>query len=326
MTRREFITLMGGAAAVWPLAARAQQPVPVIGFFHVRSLDDSLRQVVAGFRRGLSESGYVEGQNVSVEYRWAGGEYAKLSEIVAELVSRPVAVLVAGADAAALAAKSATSSIPIVFSVGTDPVQLGLVAAFNRPSGNATGMSNLTTTLEAKRLGLLHELVSRVANTGILMHPAAPSAEAQLRDVQEAARAMGVQVHVLWAGTDREIDGAFDSLAQKRIAAVAVTANAFFDTRRDRIIALAARHSVPAMYHFREFATAGGLMSYGIDLPDVYRQVGAYAGQILKGANPADLPVKQPTKFEFVINLKTAKALGLTFPPGLLAIADEVIE
>jgi putative ABC transport system substrate-binding protein len=325
--RRQFITLLAGAAAAGPLAARAQQSaMPVVGFFHVRSLDDSLKYVVGGFRRGLSESGYVEGQNVTVEYRWGGGDYNSVSAIATEFVRRRVAVLVAGADAAALAAKRATSSIPIVFSVGSDPVSLGLVAAFNRPGGNATGVSNLTTTLEAKRLGLLHEIVGRAANIGILMHPSAPNAEAQLRDVQEAARAIGVQVQVLWAGTDHEIEEAFVSLTQKSNSALAVTANAIFDTRRDRLIGLAARHAVPTVYHFREFPTAGGLMSYGIDLPDVYREVGVYAGRILKGAEPADLPVKQPTKFEFVINLRTANALGLKIPDRLLALADEVIE
>jgi putative tryptophan/tyrosine transport system substrate-binding protein len=324
--RREFITLLGGAAATWPVAARGQKPgVPVVGFLHVRSPDNSMPQV-AGFRRGLAENGRVEGQNVTVEYRWARGQYDQLPAMAAELVRQPVAVLIVGTDAAALAAKAATSTIPIVFSVGSDPVKLGLVASFNRPGGNATGMNILTTTLEAKRLGLLHELVPYAANIGVLLHPGAPNAEGQSRDVKEAARAIGVQIQDLWASTDREIDAAFDTVAQQRIRALAVTANPFFDTRRDRILALASRHAVPAMYHFREYAADGGLMSYGIDLPEAYRHVGAYVGQILNGAKPADLPVIQPTKFEFVINLKTAKALGITVPNSMQLLADEVIE
>jgi putative ABC transport system substrate-binding protein len=327
--RREFITLLGGAATaplLSPRAAHAQQPtMPVVGFLHVRSSDNSMPQV-AGFRRGLAEHGRVEGQNVTVEYRWARGQYDQLPAMAAELVRQPVAVLIVGTDAAALAAKAATSTIPIVFSVGSDPVKLGLVASFNRPGGNATGMNILTTMLEAKRLGLLHELVPYAANIGVLLHPGAPNAEGQSRDVKEAARAIGVQIQDLWASTDREIDAAFDTVAQQRIRALAVTANPFFDTRRDRILALASRHAVPAMYHFREYAADGGLMSYGIDLPDAYRHVGAYVGQILNGAKPADLPVMQPTKFEFVINLKTAKALGITVPNSMQLLADEVIE
>jgi ABC-type uncharacterized transport system substrate-binding protein len=325
MHRREFITLLGGAVTS-PHAARAQQAaVPVIGFLHVRSPDNSAPQV-AGFRRGLAESGYVEGQNVTIEYRWVRGQYDQLPAMAAELVRWPIDVFVAGADAAALSAKAATSTIPIVFSVGSDPVNLGLVASFNRPGGNVTGINILTTRLEAKRLGLLHELVRYPASFGVLLHPGAPDWEGQLRDVQEAGRAIGVPIHALWASTAREIDATFDIVVQQRIAALAVTANPFFDTRRDQILALAARHTVPAMYQFREYAAAGGLMSYGIDLPDVYRQVGAYVGRILKGAKPAELPVLLPTKFELVINLKTAKALGLTVPDKLLAIADEVIE
>jgi putative tryptophan/tyrosine transport system substrate-binding protein len=325
MHRREFITLLGGAVTS-PHAARAQQAaVPVIGFLHVRSPDNSAPQV-AGFRRGLAESGYVEGQNVTIEYRWVRGQYDQLPAMAAELVRWPIDVFVAGADAAALSAKAATSTIPIFFSVGSDPVKLGLVASFNRPGGNVTGMNILTTRLEAKRLGLLHELVRYAASFGVLLHPGAPDREGQLRDVQEAGRAIGVPIHALWASTDREIDATFDTVVQQHIAALAVTANPFFDTRRDQILALAARHTVPAMYQFREYAAAGGLMSYGIDLPDVYRQVGAYVGRILKGAKPAELPVLLPTKFELVINLKTAKALGLTVPDKLLAIADEVIE
>jgi putative tryptophan/tyrosine transport system substrate-binding protein len=324
--RREFITLTGGAAAAWPLAVRAQQAgMPVIGFLHARSPEDTALQVVA-LRRGLSENGYIEGQSVTIEYRFALGQYDRLPMMAEELARRPVAVLVAGSDPAALAAKAATTTIPIAFAVGADPVKLGLVASYNRPGGNATGMNILTSTLEAKRLGLLRELVPQAATIGILLNPDYPQAESHLRDMQEAARAVGLQIHVLRASTDREIEAAFESVAQHTILALAVSADPFFDTRRDKIVASAARYAVPTMYQFREHVVAGGLMSYGIDLPDVYRQVGGYAGRILKGAKPADLPVLQPTKFEFVINRKTAKALGVTFSDNLLSLADEVIE
>jgi putative ABC transport system substrate-binding protein len=326
MRRREFITLLGGTAATWPLAARAQQPAtPVIGFLSSRSPDDTANELAA-FGRGLAEGGYIEGQTVTIEYKWAFGQYDRLPAMAAELVRRPVAVLVAtGGEPAALAAKTATSSIPIVFAMG-DPVKRGLAASLNRPGGNATGMSILSPDLEAKRLGLLHELVPRAVTLGALLNPNFPPAQDQLDEVQEVARAIGLQIHVLRASIDREIDAAFDSIAQLRIAALLVTTDPFFDTRRYKLIALAARHAVPTMYQFREYAVAGGLMSYGIDLPDVYRRVGTYAARILKGAKPADLPVQQPTKFELVINLNTAKALGLTVPPTLLARADEVIE
>jgi putative ABC transport system substrate-binding protein len=323
--RRNFITLLGGAAA-WPLAARGQQPtMPVIGFLSSRSPADTVNELAA-FRRGLADSGYVEGQTVAVEYKWARGQYGRLPAMAAELVARPVAVLVAtGGDPAALAAKTATSNIPIVFSMG-DAVKRGLVASLSRPGGNATGMSIFAYDLEAKRLGLLHELVPRAATLGVLLNPNFPPVQEQLDQVQEVARATSLQIHVLRASIDREIDTAFDSIAQLHIAALSVMTDPFFDTRRDKIIALAARYAVPTMYQFREYAMAGGLISYGIDLPDVYRQVGAYTGHILKGAKPADLPVQQPTKFELVINLKTAKALGLEIPPTLLARADEVID
>jgi putative ABC transport system substrate-binding protein len=323
--RREFITLLGGAAA-WPFAARAQQPpMPEVGFLHARSPDDTALQVAA-LRRGLAEIGYIEGQSVTIEYRFALGQYDRLPMMAEELARRPVAVLVAGSDPAALAAKAATTTIPIAFAVGADPVKLGLVASYNRPGGNATGMNILTSTLEAKRLGLLRELVPQAATIGILLNPNYPQAESHLRDMQEAARAVGLQIHVLRASTDREIEAAFESVAQHTILALAVSADPFFDTRRDKIVASAARYAVPTMYQFREHAVAGGLMSYGIDLPDVYRQVGGYAGRILKGAKPADLPVLQPTKFEFVINRRTAKALGVTFSDNLLSLADEVID
>ena len=325
MKRREFILALSGAAA-WPLAARAQQPVmPVIGFLGVRSPDDTV--TLAAFRRGLSEGGFVEGQNVTIEYRWAIGQYDRLPAQAAELVQKPVAVLVsAGGEPAALAAKAATSTIPIVFTIGDDPVKLGLVASFNRPGGNLTGINIFTTTLEAKRLGLLHELVPQAAAIGVLLNANFPAAERQLRDVQGAARAIGLQIHALRANIDREIEVAFETVASQRIAALAVAASPFFTTRRDKIVALAARHAVPTMYTAREYAVDGGLMSYGIDVPDVYRQIGLYAARILKGAKPADLPVLQPTKLETVINLKTANALGLTIPDKLLALADEVIE
>jgi putative ABC transport system substrate-binding protein len=327
MRRREFIELLGGAAVAWPLAARAQQPaMPVIGFLSTRSPDESA-QMVAAFRQGLAENGTIEGQNVTVEYRWALAQYDRLPALAAELVRRPVAVLVStGGDVSALAAKAATATIPIVSTFITDPVGSGLVASLNRPGGNVTGISLLTATLEAKRLGLLHDLLPLAATVGVLLNPNNPAAASQLSDMQEAARAIGLQLDVLRASTDREIDTAFESVAQHRIPALLVTSDAFFITRRDKLVALAERHAVPAMYNIREYAAAGGLMSYGIDLSDGYRQIGVYASRILKGTKPADLPVMQPTKFEFVINLKTAKALGLTIPAGLLSFVDEVIE
>jgi putative ABC transport system substrate-binding protein len=327
MRRREVITLLGGTAVTWPLAARAQQPtMPVIGFLGTRSPHDSAH-LVAAFRRGLAENGYAEGQNVTVEYRCALGQYDRLPALAAELARRPVAVLVAtGGDPAAMAAKAATASIPVVAIFSSDPVASGLVASLNRPGGNVTGISNLSTTLEPKRLGLLRDLVPQAATIGVLLNPNYSPAASQLSDIQEAARTIGLQVHVLRASTDPEIDTSFESIAQNRISALAMTSDPFFSTRRDKLVALAARHAVPAMYPFREFAVAGGLMSYGINLADAFHQVGVYTGSILKGANPADQPVVQPTKFEFVINLKTAKALGLTIPAGLLSFADEVIE
>jgi putative ABC transport system substrate-binding protein len=327
MRRRDFIRFLSGAAAVWPLTARAQQPaMPLVGFLSSRSPEEAAH-LAAAFRQGLSENGYVEGQSVVIEYRWAQGQYDRLPTLAAELARRPLAVLVShGGEPAALAAKAATSTIPIVFIIGGDPVELGLVTSYNRPGGNATGINILTATLEAKRPGLLHEVAPRAATIGVLLNPNFQSAEKQLRDVQEAARAFNLQIHVLRASTDHEIEAAFETVAQQRIAAITVTADPFFDTRREKLVAVAARRAVPTIYHFREYAVAGGLISYGIRLTDAMRMVGVYTGRILKGEKPADLPVMQPTKFELVINLTTAKALGVTIPHNLLVLADEVIE
>jgi putative ABC transport system substrate-binding protein len=326
MRRRDFITLLGGAAANWPTFARAQSTIPTVGFLSTRSPDESAHQLAA-FRRGLAENGYVEGQNLTVEYRWAMGQYDQMALLATDLARRSVTVLVAvGGDPSAMAAKAATTTIPIVATFAGDPVKQGLVASLNRPGGNVTGISNLITTLEPKRFGLLRELLPQATTVGILINPSYPTAASQLGEMQEAARTAGVQSHVVRAGTDREIDSAFESIAQLQIPALAVAADPFLLARRDQIVVLAARHKVPAIYGFREYALAGGLMSYGIDLSDVYRQLGVYSGQVLKGARPDSLPVMQPTKFELLINLKTAKALGLKIPPSLLALADEVIE
>jgi ABC-type uncharacterized transport system substrate-binding protein len=320
--RRDFITLLGGTAT-WPLAARAQQPL--IGFMSSRSPEDSV-DVVAAFRRGLGERGVIEGRNVLTEFRWARGQYARLPALAAELVSRPVSVLVAaGGPPAAYAAKAATSTIPILF-VSTDPVKSGLVASLNRPGGNATGVHLLTTDLEAKRLGLLHELLPGSALVGALLNPKYPAVAQQEQELAEAARTVGWTIAFLNASTDAEIDAAFATLAGQRVAGVVVTSDPFFDTRRDQIIALAAHHKLPAIYHFREYAVAGGLTSYGVSLHEAYRNIGDYAARIVNGANPADLPVMQSVKFELVINLKTAKTLGFEFPPMFSARADEVIE
>jgi ABC-type uncharacterized transport system substrate-binding protein len=327
MRRREFITLLGGAVA-WPVAARAQQPtMPVVGFLSARAPDESAH-LIAAFRRGLGENGYVEGQSVAIDYRWALSHYDRLSAMAEEFARRPVTVLVAlGGDVAARAAAAASRTIPIVAAFGIDPVGSGLVASLNRPGGNVTGVSNLSATIEPKRLGLLRELAPGAATVGVLVNPNNPTVASQRRDIEEAARVVGVQVHYFQANIERELEEAFESMAQNnRIPALLVVADAFFTSSRAKVAALAARHAVPTMYYFRDFAMAGGLMSYGTDLAEQYRLIGVYAGRILKGAKPAELPVLQPTKFEFVINLKTAKALGLTIPPGVLAIADEVIE
>jgi ABC-type uncharacterized transport system substrate-binding protein len=323
--RRKFLATLGGAVA-WPLAARAQQQaMPVIGYLSSRSPDDTAH-LVAAFRRGLGENGFVEGQNVTIEYRWALGQYDRLPAMASDLVRRSVTVLTTtGGEPSTLAAKAATSTIPIVFTVGDDPVKQGLVASYNRPGGNATGVRLLTTPAEPKRLGLLRELVPQATTIGVLLNPALGSAS-QLSDVQEAVRTLNLQVHILQASTDREIESAFEAVAAQGIQALAVAGDPFFDTRREKLVALAARNAVPTIYHFREYAVAGGLMSYGVDVSDAYRLVGVYTGRVLKGVKPADLPVIETVKFQFVINLKTAKALGVKISDNLLSLADEVIE
>jgi len=326
MKRREFITLLGGAAAACPLAARAQQAaIPVVGFLNSGS-PGAFEDAVSAFRQGLVEVGYVEHRNVGIEYRWAEGRVDRLPAFARELVRAQVAVICAGSPPAALATKAATTTIPIVFTSGEDPIKLGLVASYNRPGGNVTGIALLVDVLGAKRLGLLREIVPAATLIAVLLHPSWPTFETQLNDVQEAARAIGQQIHVLHANTEREIDAAFDKAKELRASAMMVGPSTFFRVRSDQIIGLAARDALPTIYGQREFVTAGGLMSYATNLADAYRQAGVYSGKILNGARPAELPVVQSAKFELLINLKTAKSLGITFPPGLLAIADEVIE
>jgi ABC-type uncharacterized transport system substrate-binding protein len=326
MRRREFITLLGGAAAAWSLAARAQQPaMPVIGYLNQGSPESDVSRLT-GLRRGLSQTGYVEGRNLVIEYRWAGNQVDRLPALAVDLVQLRVAVIVVPGLLPALAAKAATISIPIVFGVGADPVRSGLVASLNRPGGNLTGFNALQIELGAKGLALLRELVPSITAIGLLENPNNPVNELTTRDVLAAAPALGLKVQVLKAGTDRELDAAFVSLVQARTGALLVVGDAFFNNRIEQIVALAARHAIPTMYLFRDFAVAGGLISYGTSLIEVYRQVGLYAGRILKGEKPADLPVLQPTKFEFVINLKTARAIGVNISGDLLSLADEVIE
>ena len=323
--RREFITLLGGAAA-WPLAARAQKPgMPVVGFLSINSAAEWVPFVTA-FRDGLKEAGYVEGQNVTVEYRWADGHIERLPAQAAEMVGRRVAVIVGANLDAALAAKAATTTIPIVFLSGGDPVQSGLVASFNRPNGNVTGVNFFSDVLAAKRLGLLHDLLPRATRVALLVNPNIQGRNDQLRDAEGAARALGMQIIALNASTADEINTAFAALDRKPVDALVVAADPVLTARRYQIVALAARHALPAIYSVREWTAAGGLMSYSTSLADAHQHVGVYVGRILNGAKPGDLPVFQPSKFEFVINLQTAKALGLELPPTLLARADEVIE
>ena len=326
MNRRELMLLLGGAAA-WPLAARAQQKaMPVIGWLSSAS-PGPFAPFVAAFRQGLSETGYVEGQNVAIEYRWAEGRYDRLPALAADLVGRKVDVIAtSGGTSPALAAKGATSTIPIVFETGADPVEKGLVASFARPGGNLTGFSILTAELMPKRFELISEMVPQAKMIALLANPNNLAAERMMRDVQEAARAKGVQLHILKTGAEDEFEAAFAALVQSHAGALLVGNDPFFFSRRKELVALAARHAVPAMYEWREFVEAGGLISYGTSFAAVNRQVGVYAGKILKGAKPADLPIQQPTRFELIINLSTAKALGLTVPHSILARADEVIE
>jgi putative tryptophan/tyrosine transport system substrate-binding protein len=327
MRRRSFITLLGGVAA-WPLVARAQQPtMPVVAFIHPGASEVGARDVSA-FRKGLQESGYVEGQNVTIEYQWLEGQYDRLPVFMADLVRRPVAVIaIAGSGPATRAAKAATATIPIVFGVAGDPVQLGLVASLAHPGGNATGVNFLAEEVAAKRLRLLHELVPKAARVAVLVNPANTAAtENTLRDLHEVAQIIGLQIQVLKATTIGEIDNAFAMLARECADALFVGPDGFFSSRRVQFAILAARERIPAAYTQRGYVAAGGLMSYGTDQLDMARQVGVYAGRILKGAKPTDLPVQQSTNFEFVINIQTARALGIEVPPGVLSITDEVIE
>jgi putative ABC transport system substrate-binding protein len=326
MNRRRFIALLGGAAAAWPVAARAQQPtMPVIGFISSSS-PGSVRPQVAGFREGLKEAGYVEGQSVAIEYRFAEGQSDRFPAFISDLIRRQVSVLAVTGSAAARAAMQVTVTIPIVFSSGEDPVAAGLVDSLNQPSRNLTGIYMFAVGLEPKRLGLLHEMVPKAKVIAVLVNSNFSGAETQLKDLQEAAPRLGVRLVVVRANAESDFNSAFSILVQEKAEALLVCASPFFNTRREQLVVLAARHAMPAIYEWRDFAAAGGLMSYGTSLTDAYRQVGVYVGRVLKGAKPADLPVMQSTKFEFVINLSTAKALGIEVPPTLSARADEVIE
>jgi putative ABC transport system substrate-binding protein len=332
MRRREFITLLGGAAAAWPLAARAQQPaMPVIGFLNTYSSSDAFAQhFLAAFHQGLKQAGYVEGQNVTVEYRWAGNEYERLRALAVELVRRRVNVIATGSSSVGvLAAKTATTTIPIVFLMGGDPVRLGLVASLNRSDGNLTGVTTLNTELTPKRVEVLRELVPTTTIMAVLVNPTNNSVnvEVELRQAQAAANTLGLQtIHILQASTEPELDDIFSTLIQQRVGGVVITADTLFSGKSAELAALASRHAMPTISPYREFVTAGGLMSYGGSVTELYRLVGIYTGRVLNGEKPADLPVQQVTKVELVINLRTAKSLGLTVPPSLLARADEVIE
>jgi putative tryptophan/tyrosine transport system substrate-binding protein len=326
ISRREFIVTLGSAAVTWPLAVRAQQPrTPVIGYLSSLTQADSVH-FDAAFRRGLSDMGYVDGQNVSFEYRWITDHYDPLPAMAADLVQRQVAVIAALGPPAVLAAKAATATIPIVFVTGADPIKFGFVASFNRPGGNITGIWMVTTVLAQKRLQLVHELVPKAELIALLVNPTSPVAEPQTQDAQAAARALGLKLSVLSAVTETDFDQVFATLVQQRADALFISADPFFSSRREHLVALSARHAIPTLYEFREFVEAGGLMSYGTVLRDGYYKGGNYAGRILKGAHPAGLPVEQVNKLELVINLKTAKTLGLEIPPQLLALADEVID
>jgi putative ABC transport system substrate-binding protein len=332
MRRREFITLLGGAAAAWPLAARAQQPaMPVIGFLSSYSSSDAFAQhLLAAFHQGLKQAGYVEGQSVTVEYRWAGNEYERLTALAAELVRRRVNVIATGSSSlGVLAAKTATTTIPIVFLMGGDPVRLGLVASLNRPGGNLTGITTLNTEITSKRVEVLRELVPTATSMAVLVNPTnnPVNVEVELRQAQAAANALGLQtIHTLQAITEPDLDGIFSTLIQQRVGGLVITADTLFSGKSAELAALASRHAMPTISPYREFVTAGGLMSYGGSVTELYRLVGVYTGRVLNGEKPADLPVQQVTKVELVINVRTAKSLGLTVPPTLLARADEVIE
>jgi putative ABC transport system substrate-binding protein len=326
MHRRDFIKVVAGSAVTLPLAARAQQPaIPTLGFLR-NTLPDASTDLLVALRKGLKEANYVEGQNITIEYRWAENRQEQLSALADDLVRQRCVVIIAGGVDAAFAAKAATATIPIVFATGDDPVRNGLVGSLNRPGGNVTGVFFVSGSVEGKQLGLLREVVPKVATIGMLVNPASPASEEQERETQAAARALGQQLHVFKASNERDIDNAFATLSQYRIGALLIGGSALFTGQRDQLVALAARHAMPTLHYSREFAEAGGLMSYGSSIRDAYRQVGVYVGRVLKGEKPADLPIIQSSTFELVINLKTAKTLGLTVPFGLLNAADEVIE
>ena len=325
--RRELLAALGGAAVAWPLAARAQQAMPVIGFLSAYPPDSFAQHILAAFHRGLKELGYFEGRNVAIEYRWSADEYGRLPALAADLVQRGVSVIVASTSPAVPVAKAASNTIPIVFSMGGDPVALGYVASLSKPGGNLTGVTTLNVELGPKRLELMHELIPTTTVLGLLVNPTyVVQSEILSRDVQAAARSVGLEIHILRASTENDLDAVFESLSQLRVGALVIGADAFFNSRSEQLAALALRYAVPAIYQYRPFAAAGGLMSYGGNIAESYRQVGVYVGRILKGENPADLPVQQFTKVELILNLKTAKALGLTVPLTLLGRADEVIE